>query len=575
MNKTAKPALAKNAEQSASAKTANPHATRETVESIVIAVILAFLFRTFVAEAFVIPTGSMAPTLQGNHKDVVCHECGYPYQAGASCENEDSTQVDVVVGSTCPICRYAMELNGNKNSEEQSFTGDRILVSKFAYDIGDPQRWDVIVFKYPNNAKQNYIKRLIGLPGEALRIQYGDVWVNQAATDDYQIARKPPHKIKAMLQLIDDTHHVSAKLQEVKWRSRWQPWFATERRVTDIRTCDQDVGGVTLQAEGDEESWLRYRHYVPTRKDWEQLKARGTDAMNGKSWAGELITDFYAYNAQTLQRRGFDEVSALGQNWVGDLALEADVDIKSNSGELVLDLVEGGVHFQCRIDVASGKATLATLSATGDPAPAVQFDERDAGTGAAPNATTVVRGGQKHHLRFSNLDDELRLWVDEKLVEFDRPTTYSRTDAAKPVWAARDPGDLAPVGVATKGATVHFDRLRVLRDVYYIASKYDLGSTDYERTLESEIHAVLVDPEKWGTTRLFDSRRAVEFTLEEDQFFPMGDNSPQSKDGRLWDPPSYVERELLTGKAVFVYWPHSLAKPVPFTPNIFRMRLIR
>ena len=57
---------------------------RETIESIALAVILAFLFRAFVAEAFVIPTGSMAPTLMGQHKDVQCPECGYWYQAGAS-----------------------------------------------------------------------------------------------------------------------------------------------------------------------------------------------------------------------------------------------------------------------------------------------------------------------------------------------------------------------------------------------------------------------------------------------------------------------------------------------------------
>jgi hypothetical protein len=48
---------------------------RETVESIAMAVILALLFRGFVAEAFVIPTGSMAPTLQGRHKDVQCPKC--------------------------------------------------------------------------------------------------------------------------------------------------------------------------------------------------------------------------------------------------------------------------------------------------------------------------------------------------------------------------------------------------------------------------------------------------------------------------------------------------------------------
>src|SRR5712675_274714 len=63
---------------------------RETIESIVIAFILAFLFRTFEAEAFVIPTGSMAPTLQGRHKDIDCPKCGYHYRVSASQEVDEN-----------------------------------------------------------------------------------------------------------------------------------------------------------------------------------------------------------------------------------------------------------------------------------------------------------------------------------------------------------------------------------------------------------------------------------------------------------------------------------------------------
>ena len=62
----------------------SPAAIRETVESVIIAFVLAFLFRTFEAEAFVIPTGSMAPTLMGKHKDLECPMCHYRYQVSAS-----------------------------------------------------------------------------------------------------------------------------------------------------------------------------------------------------------------------------------------------------------------------------------------------------------------------------------------------------------------------------------------------------------------------------------------------------------------------------------------------------------
>src|SRR5579872_5187010 len=64
--------------------TARPSATRETIESIVVAFVLAFLFKTFEAEAFVIPTGSMAPTLYGQHRDVCCEMCGTRFAVGVS-----------------------------------------------------------------------------------------------------------------------------------------------------------------------------------------------------------------------------------------------------------------------------------------------------------------------------------------------------------------------------------------------------------------------------------------------------------------------------------------------------------
>src|SRR5687768_6913196 len=166
------------------------HAFRETVESIVIAFVLAFLFRTFEAEAFVIPTGSMAPTLMGRHKDVDCPKCGYRYQVSASEEESDDPRamsVDCVAGM-CPMCHYVLPMRpdlpesvtefGDRNEIDfqRSYNGDRILVNKYIYAFSDPQRWDVVVFKFPGNAQVNYIKRLVGLPGETLRIFQGDLF---------------------------------------------------------------------------------------------------------------------------------------------------------------------------------------------------------------------------------------------------------------------------------------------------------------------------------------------------------------------------------------------------------------
>ena len=77
--------------------------------------------------------------------------------------------------------------------------------------------------------------------------------------------------------------------------------------------------------------------------------------------------------------------------------------------------------------------------------------------------------------------------------------------------------------------------------------------------------------------------QTVEFTLDKDRFLVLGDNSPRSKDSRLWGPEFWVDRDLLVGKALYVYWPHSWDKvtigsatiPFPFFPNFERMELVR
>ncbi len=106
---------------------------REYVEAIGIALVLALFIRTFVIQAFKIPSGSMIPTL---------------------------------------------------------LVGDHILVNKFIYGIKNPftgkvlipiediHRKDIIVFKYPVNPDQDFIKRVIGLPGDTILIKNKKVYVN-------------------------------------------------------------------------------------------------------------------------------------------------------------------------------------------------------------------------------------------------------------------------------------------------------------------------------------------------------------------------------------------------------------
>ncbi|SNB45763.1 signal peptidase I [Geobacter sp. DSM 9736] len=109
------------------------HIVREYAESIIIAVLLALVIRTFVVQAFKIPSGSMEDTLA---------------------------------------------------------IGDHILVSKFIYGteipftnkkvlkIRDPRRGDVIVFEYPEDPSKDFIKRVVGTPGDVVEGRNKQVFVN-------------------------------------------------------------------------------------------------------------------------------------------------------------------------------------------------------------------------------------------------------------------------------------------------------------------------------------------------------------------------------------------------------------
>lgn len=70
--------------------------------------------------------------------------------------------------------------------------GDRFVVDKWAYARRGPERWDVIVFRYPVDPSRDYIKRVVGLPGEQVHIRGGDLFINGS------MARKPWHVQEAL-----------------------------------------------------------------------------------------------------------------------------------------------------------------------------------------------------------------------------------------------------------------------------------------------------------------------------------------------------------------------------------------
>ncbi len=549
---------------------------RETVESVLIAILLALLFRFFEAEAFIIPTGSMAPDLQGLHVDVQCPKCEYQYRAGVG--RDTNEQIVPNEKCACPICQYPLLLRRHERRDHREFSGDRILVNKFAYDFGQPERFDVIVFKYPNNGKQNFIKRLIGLPNEGVLIEYGDIHTYDRRSetfDDRKIAHKTPRKLQAMLQLVDDTNYIAEELIEAGWPSRWDQW--TRTGAPSDWTVSRDPVAFSLDNPTDEFRWLRYRHLRPRTREWDKIEdGELPDRMSGEIPPGELITDHYAYN--DVMPKGVGQfTNRSGLHWVGDLSVEAFVDIKSDTGSIVIELVEGGVRFTCTINVADGTATFAASDS------AVTF-------GGDVTGQTAISGSGQHQLQFANADDKLFLWVDGRYVDIPG-AEFTRTGDVMPKWSETDPGDAEPLGIGGRNIQMDVSRLRVLRDIYY-TSKNDTaeqgGSVPWiEYTLgknPADIRDILATPHRWELEAdrqgvpMFKSRARDEsyvFELEEGQLLPMGDNSPQSNDARIWAGERYIDSSYLLGEALFIYWPHAKTKPLPFWPNFERMKFIR
>jgi signal peptidase I len=131
---------------------------REYFESIVIAVILALFVRTWVVQAFKIPTGSMEPNL---------------------------------------------------------LVGDHLLVNKFVFaptftaaghvllPIDQVRRGDIVVFKYPEEPERDFIKRVIGLPGETLEIREKQVYIDGAPLDEPYVHFLRPYSPGLALDVRD------------------------------------------------------------------------------------------------------------------------------------------------------------------------------------------------------------------------------------------------------------------------------------------------------------------------------------------------------------------------------------
>jgi signal peptidase I len=194
---------------------------RQALESVIALTIAVLAFRLFVAEGYLISTGSMAPSLLGYHKQVECPACHYRFASGVLVDDDETAsatsaqaqdlQGDLIQSaeSVCPNCG----LHHIETASLPQNEGDQLMVHKHAYQFRDPRRWEVIVFKNPSDPLQAYVKRVVGLPGEVIAIRDGDVYI-----DDHLQPRSFDAQ-RGMAILVDDHDHEPQ--DDPAWEPRW------------------------------------------------------------------------------------------------------------------------------------------------------------------------------------------------------------------------------------------------------------------------------------------------------------------------------------------------------------------
>jgi len=444
---------------------------RDNIEAMTMAVVMALLLKGFIIEAYKIPTGSMQPTLIG---------------------------------------------------DDQADVKDRILADKLTYALRDPKRWEVAVFRYPLNQAQNFIKRIAGVGPEEFKIQFGDLWRRDDASEDWQVLRRP-------------------------------------------RSVQQDIWKRLDISEPEGTSW----RVTNDGKEWElagrSIRARGSGSALFRN-LGSIMDRYFDGYPEVL-------VPLISKNPkpnlpipVGDLRLSTRATCLPGTKELRLELHEGlkryVFHFPGPAAPEGAKARIEvhTNGRLGSGGPRV-FE----------GPARRLAAGQSALLAVQNMDDLLTLeWDGELLVEAEVEPMRDQASSAL---------------VASEGEGTDFEDLMVYRDIYYLSEGraiYQIPAGHYLMLGDNTQNSS--DSRHWRFARLSQDGGATELRgnyRRDENPRTVGYGEEEGPWRRLVDEfgevhwlPSleteslsplespFVPREMMLGKALAVFWPVNPIKEI-------------
>jgi len=446
---------------------------RENIEAMTMAIVVAVMLKYFVVEAYKIPTGSMQPTLMGN---------------------------------------------------EDTGIFDRILVDKFSFHVRDPERFEIVVFKYPLDRSKNFIKRLVGMPGEHFRIADGDLWTRASGDEPWRVLRRPDSVQGEHWKRIDPA---DARFSSWKLSSEARAW-----RVEGRSTIAARGPGEARLPKDDGPVWDRYSDGYPSDMGSKLSRARVIPAVHR----------------------------------VGDLRLEGAVAALPGLASATIELRENSRRYRFVLPGPAASAGESARILVDDPG-------RPGELALEARATDEARlkAGARTSFVVVNCDDRLRLELDGALVaELDIPGAEDQS---------------ACVFLRTEGEGADFADLELSRDIYYTSGsrgrEFVVPEGNYlmlgDNTQDSS------DSREWAFVNYRWSGEPSKGAWIRGNFYPsnipLASNPlhlPEAGGSRVYfrdewgelhdfqlekgslgpqEEAPYVPRELIVGRAVLVFWP--------------------